>query len=129
MSLGFLRTPPGSCVKIVFAVFGSIFLIILLSVPVTTTSSKLRQDTNTNIVIRTTYPRNSTMFLPQYLSMRAHPREGRTVRVRSTQWAATMLIVIVLGIFDYAVFCRLLRRKPRTPERAGDDESEAQRFS
>jgi hypothetical protein len=95
------------------AAFGSIFLIALLCVPVTTTTSKLRQDPDSNIVIRTSYPRNSTMFLPRYVSMRAHSREDGTVRARSTQWVATMVIIAVLGIFDYAVFCRLLRRRPR----------------
>ena len=112
-----------SCSRIMVAIIGSIFLIALLSVPVTTTTSKLRQGPNSNIVIRTTYPRNSTMFLPQYLSMRAHPREGRTVRARSTQWIATMAIVLVLGIFDYALFCRMLRRRRSGPE--GGDASSA----
>jgi hypothetical protein len=98
------------------AIFTSIFLIALLSAPVTTTTSKLRQDPDSNIVIRTTYPRNSTMFLPRYLSMRAHPREGRTVRTRSTQWIATMAIVLILGIFDDALFCRMLRRRRPGPE-------------
>jgi hypothetical protein len=33
-----------------------------------------------------------------------------------------MIIVVLLGIFDYAVFCRLLRRTRRPAEGAGPDE-------
>jgi hypothetical protein len=101
----------GPCAKVVAAVFGTLFLIALLAVPVTTTTSRLRQDQGSNIVTRTTYPRKATVFLPQYLSMRARPRQGRTVEIRAAQWTATMGIVAVLGLFDYFVFCRVLRRR------------------
>jgi hypothetical protein len=104
------------CAKVVAAVFGALFLIALLAVPVTTTTSRLRQDQGSNIVTRTTYPRKATVFLPQYLSMRAHPRQGRTVELRATQWTATMGIIAILGIFDYFVFCRVLRRVRRPEE-------------
>ena len=49
--------------------------------------------------------------------MKAHPPEGKTVRARSSEWAAFMIIVAVLGLFDYAIFCRLLRRARRPAER------------
>ena len=109
------RSARGPCAKVVAAVFGTMLLVAFLAVPVTTTTSRLRQDQGSNIVTRTTYPRKATMILPQYLSTRAHPRQGRTVELRATQWTATMGIIAVLGIFDYLVFCRLLR-KPRRPE-------------
>jgi hypothetical protein len=102
-----------NCAKFVSALFGSLFLLALFFVPCTTTTSSLRTDPNSLVVIKTTYPQNSTIFLPQYLSMKAHPREGRTVHVRSFQWSAYMALIAVMGIFDYAVFCRLLRRKRR----------------
>jgi hypothetical protein len=105
----------GLCAKIVAAVFGTMFLIALLAVPVTTSTSRVRQDPSSNIVTRTTYPRKATMFLPQVFSARARQGEDRAVRVRSTQWVATMVIIVVLGLVDYGVFCRLLRR-PRRPD-------------
>ncbi len=49
------------------------------------------------------------MSLFRVLSLRSHPKAGTAVRVRSTQWIATMAIVLALGLFDYAVLCRLLR--------------------
>jgi hypothetical protein len=97
----------------VVALFGFLFLPALLFVPCTTTTSSLRTDPCSQVVIRTTYPRNSHVFLPQYLAMRSHSKEGRTVRVRYFQWSAMMGLVVVLGLFDYAVFCRLLRRTRR----------------
>jgi hypothetical protein len=109
------KTPRVPCARIVAAVFGTIFLIALLAVPVTTSTSRLRQDPNSNIVTRTTYPRKATMFLPRYLSKRAHPDKGGAVELRPVQWAGTMGIVAILGLFDYFVFCRALRR-PRRPE-------------
>jgi len=113
------RPPRPPCARIVAAIFGTFFLIALLAVPVTTTTSRVRQDPSSNIVTRTTYPRKAMMFLPQVLFAGAHRAGDRTVRIRSSQWIATMTIVAVLGLFDYGVFCRLLRR-PRRP----DDEPE-----
>jgi hypothetical protein len=117
MSGEFMKRPPGPCAKVVLAVFGSVFLIALLSVPVTTRTSQLRQDPESNVVVRTTYPRHATMFLPQYLSVKAHSRESGDIQVRSAQWVGTMAIVAVLGVFDYFIFCRLLRRKRRPVEK------------
>lgn len=113
------RHLPGPCAKAVLAVFGSFFLIALLSVPVTTTTSRIRQDEGSLLVVRTTYPREASMFLPRYLSMRAHPPAGTTVRLRPMPWVATMVIVLVLGLVDYVFFCRLLgwgRRQEQDPE-------------
>jgi len=108
-----------TCTKTVGAVFGTAFLIALLSVPVTTTTFRTRQDEGSNLVVRTTYPREASMFLPQYLSMRARPPAGTTVRLRPTPWVATMAIVVVLGLVDYVFFCRLLcwgRRRAQESE-------------
>ncbi len=99
--------------KAVLAVFGGLFLIALLSVPVTTRSSALRQDPGSQIIFRTTYPKNSRMFLPAYLAERARPGERAQIHLRAAQWVGTMAVIAVLGIFDYLVLCRLLRR-PRT---------------
>ena len=118
-----IRKPrPRPCAKFVLGLFGYLFLMALLFVPCTTTTSSLRTDPYSQVVMRTTHPRNSYIFLPQYLSMRSHPREGRTVRARSFQWAPFMIIVAVLGLFDYVIFCRLLRRTRRPAEGAGPDE-------
>jgi hypothetical protein len=104
------------CARIVIALFGSLFLIALLSVPVTTTTSSLRTDPYSRVIIRTTHSRNTRLFLPQYLSMKADPPAGTTIRARTSQWTATIAIVFVLGIFDYLVFCRLLRRTGTSAE-------------
>jgi hypothetical protein len=113
---------PGPCAKFVLGLFGSLFLIALLFVPCTTTTSSLRTDPYSQVVMRTTHPRNSYIFLPQYLSMKAHPREGRTVRARSFQRASFMIIIAVLGLLDYAIFCRLFRRRRPPADGADPDE-------
>jgi len=107
------RASPGPCAKVVLWVFGSLFLIALLSVPVTTKTSQVRQAPDSNLIVRTTFPRNSSMFLPRYLAAKGRPGDAGDVRVRSTQWVGTMAIVLVLGVFDYVVICRLLRRRRR----------------
>lgn len=98
------------CPRLVLAVFGGLFLIALLSVPVTTTESRLRQDPASRLVFRTTYPKYSRMFLPSYLAARARAGKGE-IRVRSAQWAGTMAVVAVLGLFDSFALCRILRVK------------------
>jgi hypothetical protein len=105
------------------ALFGSMFLIAFLSVPVTITTASLRSDPKSLVVFRTTHPRKAHLFLPQYLSQRAHPREGTTVRARTPQWVGFMTIVAFLGLFDYGIFCRLILR-PRRRTEDGDDGEE-----
>ncbi len=114
---------PGPCAKAVLAVFGAFFLIALFSVPVTTTTSRTRQDEGSILGVRTTYPRETSMFLPRYLSTKAHPPAGTTVRLRPTPWVATMAIVVFLGFVDYVLFCRLLCWGRR---RAQDSEPDAE---
>jgi hypothetical protein len=112
MSDGSISASKGPCAKIVLAVFGGFFLIALLSVPVTTTESSLREDAGSRLIFRTTYPKNSTMFLPSYLAAKTGG-EGGTVRVRSAQWIGTMAIILVLGIFDHFILCRMWQRSRR----------------
>lgn len=113
------RRPWCPCAKLVLAVFGSLFLITLLSVPVTTTSSRTRQDQGSLLVVRTTYPRKGRMFLPAYLTMGREARLARGVSVRTTQWVVPLAIMFVLGVVDYFIICRLLWR-PR-PEGFDDE--------
>jgi hypothetical protein len=123
MNFARFKPRPGRCARFVLGVFGPLFLAALFFVPCTTTTSSFRTDPHSQVVIRTTHPRNSYILLPQYVSMKAHPEEGRTVRARSLQWSAFMIIIAVLGLFDYAVFCRLLRRTGRPAGGAGSDEA------
>jgi hypothetical protein len=120
MSAVFRIAAPGPCAKIVAGFFGAVFLITLLSVPVTVRTTQVRQEKSSNLVFRTTYPRNANMFLPQYLGAKADPARSRDVRLRSAQWIGTMAIVAVLGLFDYAVFCRLLRKRRTGPSDGHD---------
>ena len=104
------RSGPRPCAKLVLAVFGSLFLISLLSVPVTTSSSKTRQDQGSLLVVRTTYPRKGRMFLPAYLTMGREARQARGVIVRTTEWVVPLAIMVLLGVVDYFIICRLLWR-------------------
>lgn len=114
------RRPQSPCVRIVLAIFGGLFLIALLSVPVTTSRSAFRQDAGSLLIFRTTYPENSTMFLPSYLAAKAGPKGGE-VRLRSAQWFGTMAVIVVLGVFDSFALCRILRRSRRRKDAADSD--------
>jgi hypothetical protein len=75
----------GPCGGLVLAFFGFLFLIALLSVPVTTRTSRLRQDPTSLVVVKTTYPRNARMFLPRYLAAAADPKQAPEVRLRAAE--------------------------------------------
>jgi hypothetical protein len=111
-----MRGSSRPCAKAVLALFGSLFLIAFLAVPVTTRTSQVRQEKTSNLIVRTTYPRNVNMFLPQYLAAKADPARGRDIRLRSAQWTGTMAIIAFLGIFDYVVLCRLWKRRRPGPD-------------
>ena len=123
MSAGSPRSSPWPCAKLCLAIFGSLFLIALLSVPVTTRTSELRRDPGSNVVLKTTFPRKARMFLPRYLSARSHARGSEAPRLRSTQWFATLAIIAALGAFDYVLICLVLR--PRRRSRGGDASGES----
>ena len=110
MTLDVRKSRSRPCAKVVGAVFGSLFLITLLSVPVTTSVSRTRQDRGSNLIIRTSYPRKATVFLPAYLTMGSEARLTRGLHIRTTQWVVPMGIMLILGVFDYFVVCRLLWR-------------------
>jgi len=122
MSAAAGRSPSGPCPKVVLAVFGALFLIALLSVPVTTRTSELRRDAGSNVIFKTTYPRKARMFLPRYLSAKAHARGIEAPRLRSGQWFATLAIIAALGVFDYVLICLVLM--PRRRSRGGDASGE-----
>lgn len=107
--------PPRPWAKAILAVFGGLFLIALLSVPVTTRTSTFRQDPGSNVIIKMTFPRKETMFLPRYLSVRAKGPGAEAVRLRSAQWLATLAIIVILGLFDYVLVGRVLLRSRRVP--------------
>ncbi len=123
MSNGSWPASKGPCAKIVLAVFGGLLLIALLSVPVTTTESSFRQDKGSLLIFRSTYPKNSTMFLPSYLAAKANAKEG-TLRLRSAQWLGTMAIILVLGLFDHLVLCRIWQRSRRSRIRPDGEDGE-----
>jgi hypothetical protein len=130
MSSATERPSSRPCGKAVLAVFGLLFLIALLAVPVVTTTSTLRQDPGSLIVFKMTYPRNSTMFLPSYLARKGHPAGGGVVRLRAAQWVGTMAVVALLGVLDSLAICRLFRRRAarRPPEKdPADTDSETAR--
>ena len=104
------------CAKVLLAVFGGLFLIALFSVPVTISTTGLRQDPGSPLVFRTTYPRNTTVFLPSYILKKARRGESGKVTLRSAQWLGTVALVTFLGLFDYVVFCHLGKRKRPEPE-------------
>jgi len=118
MSAAAGRSPSGPCAKAVLALFGSLFLIALLAVPVTTRTARLRQDPGSSLVFKTTYPRKATMFLPSYLAAGSRTKDAAAVRVRSAQWIGTMAVIALLGVFDYVVICRLWKRRRPVPEEA-----------
>jgi hypothetical protein len=111
------------CAKAVLALFGGLFLIALLAVPVVTMITAERQSPGSRVVYRITYPKRSTMFLPSYLAGQGRPGPAGEVRLRTAKWTGTMAIVAVLGIFDYFVVCRLLRRRAGRGSAGADPEA------
>jgi hypothetical protein len=122
MSAAFLKTAPGPYARLVLAIFGSLFLMALLSVPVTVRTSELRRDQGSNVIFKTTYPQKARMFLPRYLSAKAHSKGSDAPRLRSDQWFATLAIIAALGAFDYVLICLVLI--PRRRSRGGDASGE-----
>jgi hypothetical protein len=101
------------CTKAVAGIFGALFLVALLFVPCTSTRATIRLDPYSHVYIRTTIPTHSYIFLPQYLALKSRLPDHGGITRRSGQWIASMLVVIVLGIMDYLVFCRFLSRSGR----------------
>lgn len=108
------KISPRPWAKAFLAFFGGLFLIALLSVPVTTRTSTFRRDPGSNVIIKTTYPRKERMFLPRYLGRGRGPGAD-AVRLRSAQWLTTLAVIALLGILDFVLVGRVLSRPRRIP--------------
>ncbi|MGA2531602.1 MAG: hypothetical protein ABSG19_01055 [Candidatus Aminicenantales bacterium] len=125
------------CTKAVVGLFGCLFLMALIFVPCTTTTTTLRLDPYSRVYLRTTIPKNSYVLLPQYILRRSSTQDRENIHARSFQWAAFMVLIAVLGTFDYLVICRYFRRAgrradpagPENPAAAGKDETRPPGFS
>jgi len=96
MNFARFKPRPGRCAKFVLGLFGYLFLMALLFVPCTTTTSSLRTDPHSQVVIRTTHP--GILHLPAPIPVDEIPSPRReTVRARLFQWSAFMVIIAVLG--------------------------------
>lgn len=111
------------CTKVVVGLFGGLFLLALIFVPCTTTTTTLRLDPYSRVYIRTTIPKNSHVLLPRYVLQKSTAQDRDKIHVRSFQWVAFMLLIAVLGTLDYLVFCRYFMRRGRPSDPAGPDDS------
>jgi hypothetical protein len=113
------------CAKAVVGIFGCLFLMALIFVPCTTTTTTLRLDPYSRVYLRTTIPKNSYVLLPQYIFQKARAQDREKIHARSFEWAAFMVLIAVLGAFDYLVVCRFFRRSGRRAGPAGREDSAA----
>jgi hypothetical protein len=116
------------CSKAMAGFFGTLFLIALLFVPCTSSRTSIRLDPYSHLYIRTTIPARAYVFLPQYLALKSRPPDRGKITSLSFQWVASMIVVAVLGIMDYLVFCRFLirsRRGSRAGRRSDADREDA----
>ena len=99
------------CTKTVAGIFGTFVLAAMLLVPCTVTRSTDTLDAERRIYIRKSLPERAYLFLPRYLSLKTRPRPGLEVRAHPRRWAGGAVLFALLGIADYAAFCR--RRRDR----------------
>lgn len=113
------------CAKVVIGVFGCLFLMAVIFVPCTTTTTTLRLDPYSRVYLRTTIPKNSYVLLPHYILQKSRVQDREKIHARSFEWAAFMILIAVLGTFDYLVVCRYFRRTGRRADPAGREDSAA----
>jgi len=99
------------CSKTVAGIFGTFVLAALVFVPCTLTRSSDTLDRTRGVFIKKSFPERAYLFLPRYLSLKTRPRPGLSVRAHPGRWAGGPALFAVLGILDYAAFCR--RRRGR----------------
>jgi hypothetical protein len=107
------------CAKSVVGIFGCLFLMAMIFVPCTTTTTTLRLDPYSRVYLRTTIPKNSYVLLPQYILQKSRVQDREKIHARSFEWAAFMVLIAVLGAFDYLVICRYFGRAGRRADPSG----------
>jgi hypothetical protein len=109
------------CTKVVVGLFGGLFLMALIYVPCTTTTTTLKLDPYSRVYLRTTIPKNSYVLLPRYILQKSRAQDRDKIHARSFQWVAFMVLIAVLGTFDYVVFCRYFGRRRRQADPGGPE--------
>jgi hypothetical protein len=105
------------CGKRILAGFGLLLAAAILAVPYREADVVVTQEgRRATFATRTTTVNEGYMFLPRFLKRRGDwssplTRAERHTALRTGLYTAEIGVVIILGIGDYLIFCRWLRRR------------------
>ncbi len=103
------------CTKNIVLIFGILFLLAVLFVPFNSSHVSFELDSRSKDVLKVTQKKSGCIFLPTYLKHRARMDSDEETRdfyhLKSALLAAEIGLILFLGLLDYFLFCRFLRKR------------------
>ncbi len=103
------------CTKNIVLIFGILFFLAVLFVPYNSSHVSFELDSRSKDVLKVTQKKSGYIFLPTYLIFRAQMDSGDETRdfyhLNTVMLAAEIVLILFLGLLDYFLFCRFLRKR------------------
>ena len=112
------------CTKNILKIFGSLLILAILFVPYYSTHVKIKNKFGpySGIKEKTTSKKNGYMFVFQLLKKREVKSDYaevsyETYSLNTKVYITEIAIIIFLAVFDYFIFCILLKKKVRRKDK------------
>lgn len=103
------------CAKNIVLIFGILFLLAVLIVPYNSSHVSFELDSRSKDILKVTKNQSGYIFLPTYLILRARMNSDDETRdfyhLNTVLFAAEIVLILFLGLLDYFLFCRFLRKR------------------
>lgn len=103
------------CAKNIVLIFGILFLLAVLIVPYNSSHVSFELDSRSKDILKVTKNQSGYIFLATYLILRARMNSDDETRdfyhLNTVLFAAEIVLILFLGLLDYFLFCRFLRKR------------------
>ena len=105
-----------SCTRKILLIFGFMLLLILLFIPYRSTHIKYQINPHSLANYKITTHQKGYMFVFKYLKAKSNeisdPENDQDIySLNNTVFLIEIFIIIILGPFDYFLFCEVLKKK------------------
>lgn len=108
------------CTKNIVLIFGILLLLAVLFVPYKSSHVSFELDSRSKDILKVTKNKRGYIFLPSYLILRARMDSDDETKdfyhLNISLLAAEIILILFMGLLDYFLFCRFLRKRRKIEE-------------
>jgi len=105
-----------SCSQKILLIFGILLIFVFLLIPYRSTHIKYKVDPHSLVKYKMTTHQSGYMFVFKYLKLKSNKKsvpgtDQDSYFLNKTLFLIELIIIIVLALFDYFIFCFVLRKR------------------